>query len=111
MYVDMFLNVSIMIDLDFSFSAALWEWTGKGKWVFVTLPEDISADIKHFTRHTVRGFRTVRVTVKVDETTWQTSLFPDSKRGAYLLPVKKAARVSAGLAIGDTANFTLSVAI
>lgn len=100
-----------MIDLDFKFTAELWEWTGKGAWVFVTLPEDISADIKHFTRHTARGFRTVRVAVTVGDTTWNTSLFPDSKRGTYLLPVKKASRKAAGLNVGDIGEFSISVAI
>ena len=100
-----------MIDLDFTFTAELWEWTGKGSWVFVTLPEELSADIKHFTRHMTRGFRSVRVDVTVGETNWKTSLFPDSKRGAYLLPIKKAVRAAENISIGDAAEFAISVAI
>ncbi len=101
--------VQIMIDLDFEFTAALWEW--KGSWVFVTLPVEMSADIKHFTRHTARGFRSVRVNVTLGETKWSTSLFPDKESGAYFLPIKKAIRKAETLDIGDSINVAISVAI
>jgi Domain of unknown function (DUF1905) len=37
----------------------------------------------------------------VGATSWRTSIFPDSKTGAYLLPVKKAVRVAEHLEAGD----------
>ena len=38
------------------------------------------------------GFGSVRVAATVGTTSWRTSIFPDSKTGTYLLPVKKEVR-------------------
>jgi hypothetical protein len=58
---------------------------------------------------TSRGFGAVKVRVKVGKTVWDTSVFPDSETGCYLLPVKKAVRKSEGLLAGDRATFQLEV--
>lgn len=100
-----------MIDLDFEFSAALWEYSGKGTWHFVTLPKNISDDIKAFTKHKTKGFRTVPVSVKVGESHWQTSLFPDSKSGSYLLPIKAIIRRTEHLKGGDNVNVCIAVSL
>jgi hypothetical protein len=47
-----------------------------------------------------RGFGSVKVTVTLGESTWQTSLFPN-KDGSWFLPVKKPVRVAEGLEYGD----------
>ena len=54
-------------------------------------------------------FGAVRVRVTVGATTWSTSVFPDSKQGSYVLPVKKAVRVAEGLDDGDDVEVTLEV--
>lgn len=99
-----------MIDLDFEFSAELWEYQGKGSWHFVTLPVEMSADIKAFTKHLARGFRSVRVKVTIGESVWLTSLFPSKEAGAYLLPIKASVRKSEGLAKGQMIDVKISVA-
>jgi Domain of unknown function (DUF1905) len=45
----------------------------------------------------------------VDLGTWRTSIFPDSARKAYVLPVKRAVRTAEGLAAGDTAAVTVEL--
>ena len=47
-----------------------------------------------------RGFGSVKVTVTLGESTWQTSLFPN-KDGSWFLPVKKPVRVAEGLVEGE----------
>lgn len=98
-----------MITLDFAFKAELWEHQGKGSWHFVTLPADISEDVKAFTKENARGFRSVRVSVSVGESTWLTSLFPDKKTGCYLLPVKASIRKAESLSKTDIAKVALEV--
>ncbi len=39
-----------------------------------------------------RNFGSIRVTVTIGETSWQTSLFRDTMSNSYLLPVKAAIR-------------------
>ena len=47
-----------------------------------------------------RGFGSVRVTVTLGDSQWQTSLFPN-KDGSWFLPIKKPVRVAEGLVEGD----------
>lgn len=83
-----------------NFTAELWEWEGKAAWVFVTVPADVSADIREMPRMP-RGFGSVRVQVALGGSRWRTSVFPQSKEGTYLLPVKRAVRDAEGVEVGD----------
>ncbi|WP_132208286.1 DUF1905 domain-containing protein [Kribbella steppae] len=94
----------------FHFSAALWQHPGEGSWYFISVPADISDDIAHLTAATRKGFGSVRVTAAVGSTVWQTSVFPDSKTGTYLLPVKKAVRTIEDLTPGDAVETRLELA-
>jgi hypothetical protein len=93
----------------FTFSAPLWQYPGESGWYFVSVPAEISDDIAELTAGTRHGFGSVRVTATVGGTTWQTSVFPDSKTGAYLLPVKKSVRTAEHLSPGDTVSTRLEV--
>ena len=92
----------------FQFAAPLWEWSAQGGWFFVTLPTDAADEIAEIPR-AARGFGSVRVRVTVGGTTWSTSVFPDTKVGSYVLPVKKAVRSAEGIAEGDDVDVTLEV--
>ncbi len=41
---------------------------------------------------------------KIGKTNWRTSIFPDSKSGTYLLPVKATVRRVEGIDDGDTVS-------
>lgn len=82
------------------FEAELWLYEGDAAWHFITLPPDISDEIEASTTQR-RGFGSVRVRVTVGATTWSTSVFPDSKRGAYVLPVKAEVRRRESLSPGS----------
>jgi Domain of unknown function (DUF1905) len=85
----------------YDFTAPLWVWDGDAAWHFVTLPEELSDDIEARTAHRRSGFGSVRVEVTVGATSWATSLFPEKRSGAYVLPIKKQVRVREGLSTGD----------
>jgi hypothetical protein len=97
------------MDLEFTFSGNIWMYQGKAAWFFVTLPKDDSEQIKFFNNHKRRGWRSVRVKAAIGETAWRTSLFPDSKAGAYLLPVKADIRKKEKIKAGDKVSITLVV--
>ncbi|HQR26240.1 MAG TPA: DUF1905 domain-containing protein [Nocardioides sp.] len=88
------------------FSAELWEAGAADAWVFLTLPPDVSEEIREVPRPP-RGFGSVRVEVTVGGTTWRTSVFPDARSGCYVLPVKRAVRQAEDLEVGDTAQVGL----
>lgn len=98
----------------FSFTASLWRWTARegsddaGAWSFVTLPPEVSEDVRHLAGEP-RGFGSVRVHVEAAGQAWDTSVFPDSGSGCFVLPVKKAVRAAAGIGEGDRLTVTLSL--
>lgn len=94
------------MDIVIGFSAELWEWESRASWFFVTVPPDESEDIGEMSPEE-RGFGSVRVEVEIGESRWRTSVFPDSKIGCYVLPVKKAVRVAEGIGPGDEVDVTL----
>ena len=94
----------------FEFAAPLWRYPGADGWHFVSLPAEISTDITDITTGIRRGFGSVRVVVTVGSASWRTSLFLDSKTGAYWLPVKKAVRVAERLEVGDQVKAQLQLA-
>jgi hypothetical protein len=94
----------------YEFDAAVYEWQGPAAWHFVTVPVAISDEIAARTEGLTTGFGSVRVHVRIGDTSWSTSLFPDAKQHAYVLPVKKAVRVSEGLDAGSIAHVHLVLA-
>ena len=94
----------------YRFHAALWLIPEQAGWHFLTLPADLAADIRDEAAPYRRGFGSVKVTATVAGTSWDTSIFPDSKSGSYLLPIKRSIRVAAGLREGDSVEVELDIA-
>jgi hypothetical protein len=95
--------------LTFDFEAAIWEAKGKAAWSFVTLPETMAQDVRYFTG-VRRGWGSVRVEATLGNSRWMTSIFPDSKRNSYLLPLKAAVRAAEKVGTGDTVRISLRLA-
>lgn len=93
----------------YRFRAELWLHQGDAAWYFLTVPPDVSDDIEARTAHLRRGFGSARVRVTIGATTWATSVFPDSKRQAYVLPVKRDVRQAEDLDAGDDVGVTLQL--
>lgn len=91
------------------FTGTIWKYSGKAGWHFITLPEDVSSTIKLITSDRRRGWGSVRVSVVIGETRWDTSIFPDKKKNAYVLPVKADVRKKESLADQDTVGVWLSL--
>ena len=93
----------------FRFKAPVWEHEGPGSWWFIGLPEDVTDEIDELFGHLARGFGSLRVEVTVGRSVWRTSVFPDTKRGTFLLPVKKAIRTKEHLDEGTVTDVELTV--
>lgn len=91
----------------YRFEAELWEYDGQGAWHFVTVPAELSEDLRTDAGPR-RGFGSVRVRATVGGSTWSTSVFP-SKDGPFVLPVKKAVRLAEDLEAGDSVAVELLV--
>lgn len=91
---------------DWTFSSALWRREARDAWRFVTVSADLT-DALRLGAGPPRGFGSVRVEATVGGTTWRTSVFPDSRGGSYVLPVKRAVREAEDLDDGDQVTVTL----
>lgn len=85
--------------LEETFRAKVWTQESTGAWHFVTLPASLSKRIRTLTTGRLKPFGSLRVKARAGLTTWETSLFADAKRSAFLLPVKADVRRKEKLAL------------
>lgn len=86
----------------------LWRWTtaaGSGAWHFVTFDgaagEALSTTaLMRRLEGMSRGFGSLKVTARIGDSTFKTSLFPSKELG-WLLPVKTSVRKAEDLSEGD----------
>ncbi len=95
--------------MKYIFTAKLWEWSGQGAWHFLTVPTQYYNDIKMFASPLKKGFGSIRVEVRIGDTAWKTSVFPDSKMKTYLLPVKKSVRLAEHLEVDHEVEVILKL--
>ncbi len=95
----------------YKIQAKVWVYPGMAGWHFVTIPKDISEDITKLFGDRKRGWGSLPVAVTVGSTTWKTSIFPDKKEGAYVMPLKAVVREKEQLKQGDSIHFLLEVVI
>lgn len=91
------------------FRSRVWEHEGPGGWHFVSLPTDACDEVDDMVQGRGGGFGSVRVEATIGATSWTTSLFPDTRRGTYLLPVKKSVRTAENLSDGSSTHVALVV--
>lgn len=100
--------------MEHTFTAPLWLWDARRQdtWTFVTVPAEQSEAIadEAAARGPRAGFGSVRVQARIGATQWQTSVFPDSASGCFVLPVKRAVREANGLRTGDEVTVHLGLA-
>lgn len=96
---------------EITFSAKIWLYEGPTAWHFVSVPQDISQEIKTVFGSAKRGWGSLPVKVRVGTTVWNTSIFPDSKSGCYLLPLKAEVRKKEHLEAGQEVGFSIAIEV
>ena len=93
----------------YRFDAELWLYPGDAPWHFLTVPNEISDEIRIWTSDGRRAFGSVRAKAMIGRTSWSTSLFPDAGGQTYLLPVKKSVRIKEELVEGDRVTVEVEI--
>ena len=70
-------------------------------------PQALSRRIEGFAPGPRPAFGSVRVIVSIGKTSWRTSLFPDKRAQAYLLPLKAEVRTRERIADGDIVDIKI----
>lgn len=97
--------------MEFKFKTKLWIYPGPSAWHFLNIPKKESIIIKESFTILKRGFGSIKILAKVKDSEWKTSIFPDSKSGTYLLPIKQAIRIKESLKAGDYVEVEIRVTI
>ncbi|KQR90558.1 MAG: DUF1905 domain-containing protein [Microbacterium ginsengisoli] len=89
------------------FTADIWRWEARAElWCFVAVPDEISEAL-HELPGPRAGFGSVPVEVRLAASVWRTSIFPETARGRFVLPLKKAVRQRYGLGVGDRVTVSI----
>jgi hypothetical protein len=78
--------------VQYQFSAKPWQHTGPGGWYFVSLPVQLSNEIRTVFKMDEEGWGRLKAVAKIGGTEWKTAIWFDTKRNAYLLPLKAEIR-------------------
>lgn len=98
-----------MLEPEFTFSAAVWLYEGPAAWHFLTLPADVAEEIEDLPVAQPKAFGSHPVRVTIGSTEWETSVFKDTKRESYVLPLKAAVRRAEKIEDGDTVECRLAL--
>ena len=96
---------------EYKIKTAVWLYPGMAGWHFVTTPEDVTADINHLFGDKKRGWGSIRVKATIGKTTWETSIFPDKKTNAYLLPIKAEVRKKEKISADQKITLVLEIKV
>lgn len=96
-------------------TATLWRWTANNgvSWFFLTIDGDAgealsgTAVMRKLENPGKRGWGGIKVTARIGDSEWQTSVFPQKDEDGWLLPVKAPIRKSVGLHEGGEVTVTL----
>jgi hypothetical protein len=78
--------------IQYSFNAKSWQYTGPAAWYFISIPKNLSKEIRTALQSEEEGWGRLKATAKIGKTEWKTSIWFDTKQNAYLLPLKAEVR-------------------
>ncbi len=93
--------------MEWEFSGELWYWRGPSPYHFVTVSDDVSAELRAMSKAVTYGWGMIPVRVWIGDSAFDTSLFP--KDGRYVVPIKDVVRAAERLVDGDTVDVRLAI--
>ena len=91
------------------FEATLWKNNIKGAWYFVSLPKDVSLEIRTHNGWQEEGWGRLKATAGVGNSSWETAIWFDTKLAVYLLPIKLSIRKKENLTTNKKATFSILI--
>ncbi len=95
--------------MDIEFEGTVHRWRNNEGIFLVSLPNDLSDDIKEISEGMTNGWGSLKVEAKLGSVVWRTSIFPDSKTGCFDLPLKAEVRKKNNIDEGSEVKVQLDV--
>lgn len=86
----------------YNFSETVWQHSSSGGWHFISLPENMSTEIRNALKSEEEGWGRLKATAEIGNTQWNTAIWLDTKRNTYLLPLKADIRKIENIVVGKT---------
>lgn len=93
--------------MKFTITGSAWEWRGPSPFYFMSIPPEISQDIKAISAGASYGWGAIPVQLSAGEHMWTTSIF--TRDGHYIVPLKKALREVLGVGVGEGLTLTVEL--
>ena len=78
--------------IEYKFSAEVWQYPGPAGWYFVSLPGNITSEIRENLKWQEEGWGRMKATAETGNSRWDTAIWFDKKHNTYLLPLKAEIR-------------------
>jgi Domain of unknown function (DUF1905) len=98
-----------MDEARYAVTADVWVYAGDGGWHFVTVPDEVTDEIRARFYARQKAFGRLPVRARIGSSTWDTSLFFDRNAGSYVLPLKSAIRAQERIEAGQRVTATLTL--
>lgn len=100
-------NTKTDTSIQYEFRAKPWQFTGPGSWYFVTVPIALSKEIRNAHKLEEEGWGRLKALARIGNSEWKTAIWFDTKRKAYLLPLKAEIRKKENIETGKTVKTIL----
>lgn len=78
--------------LHYQFKARPWKYDGPNGWWFVSLPAELSAEIRSSFKTLEQGWGRLTASARIGNKEWKTAIWFDTGKETYLLPIKAEVR-------------------
>jgi len=101
-----------MDKVKYEFSATAYKYSSSKEmsgWTFVSLPKELSTEIRDKFKALEEGWGRMKVTAKLGESEWQTAIWFDTKQDTYLLPLKAKIRKQENVVLGEDVHVIILI--
>ncbi|WP_099203398.1 DUF1905 domain-containing protein [Miniphocaeibacter massiliensis] len=81
----------------------------KANWTFVSIPKNISIEIKENFELLEKGWGRIKVTVNIGNSEWETSMWFDTETETYSLPLKAAIRKKENIVLDKEVKVSICI--
>jgi len=78
-------------------------------WTFVSLPHELSVEIRDNFKSLEEGWGRMKVTAKLGSSEWQTAIWFDTKQNTYLLPLKAKIKKQENVLLGEDVRIIIRI--
>ena len=95
--------------IKYQFNTHMWRHNAPGGWHFISIPMDISKEIRQNLQWQEEGWGRMKATAMIGETRWESAIWFDTKMDCYLLPIKAEIRKRTQIELGQDTKMSIWV--